>query len=284
MGYSKRNDADVQYAAASRIEKRFAGETPHQQAKHREIAQRYGDSRQQDRLLLNLRKRDLQKLFFHRYGERRLPDDDAGRGDLRVMVDHLLLLGEIYVFWWARVWAPWMSESELIELITLRGKGRWWKPQELANEMCLDSAVRLLLDIRTIRAVDRTTEQLVGDRATRKAAAEAARRLKNGATPRELSEARQRPWIALGVSESTYRREKRKNRSRDSNSCSISLQSLCGTNYCHGAPPPTGGSSARAVRTLPELDRAFSAKRLSERVTPLPRVRTPLPLTVASSM
>jgi len=248
---------------------KFAGETPAQRWDHREIAWRYGQDKRRDAKFLNFRKCELERLFSMRYGMWQLPDDDAGRGDLCLMADHLAQLGEDHVRRWACIWAPWAGDSELDDLIEQVGPGRRWKAQALANELGLDNATRTRLRIRTIGAVDRTKAQRGEDYKIRKAAAEATRRAKAGAAPHALSAARLKPWLPLGISESTYYRRKRQNDSGDSNSCRIFLESQCSTNCCQGAPPPPGGSWARA-----EAD--------AERVFPVPREA--VTVTVPSSM
>jgi hypothetical protein len=262
--------------------RKFANETPQQQADHREIALSYGDNNHQDRLKVNLRKHQLEMFFIYRHGSRQLPDDDAGRDYLRVMADHLMLLGENYVFWWAARCAPWASHSEMNELIIKCGSGRYWPRQALARELQVDSETRFQLKIWSFGAVDKTLAELAADRAERKAATEAERRRRDGATPRALSEAQQKPWVKLGISESTYRRRKRRNKKVDSISCSISLQYLSGTKHGHGAPPPKGGSEARAVPALSDGDTVISAGRDVDRFFMLPR-EAKLLLTVSSS-
>jgi hypothetical protein len=219
---------------------KYSSETPEQQAKHKEIALRvrrknwHGSKRG---LIPNLRKRELELLFVERWGKQ-LPDDDAGRADLRLMADHLAQLGKNHITAWVNVWAPWLTDDELDGLIALVGPGKHWKANALAKELNLDDATRTRLDIRTIGAVDRTKAKRAKRCKKRKTAAEAARRAKAGAASHATSAAQLKPWIALGYSESTYYRKKRWTDSGDSNSCHILLESQCGTNRCHGGPSP----------------------------------------------
>src|SRR5437660_561634 len=96
----------------------FAGETPAQRAQHRLIAWRHRKRKRQAAKFPNLRKHELQLLFADRYGAQ-LPDDDAGRDDLRLMADHLAQLGADHVRRWAQPCAPWASASELDALIEI---------------------------------------------------------------------------------------------------------------------------------------------------------------------
>ena len=208
---------------------RFEGETPKQIALHREIDREYQRKRQCIPRFINIRKHELQLLFAERYRGGRLPYDDAGRDDLRLMFDHLAQRGPDFCRAWARTWMPDMPDDELNALIDDAGEGKRWTPVPLGKALRLTNVERIRLDIRTIRPIDRTKAQLDQDRRERHAETEAKRRLDAGAKPRALSEARLKPWLALGESESTYRRRKRQNQNRDSNSCAILLESQCGT-------------------------------------------------------
>jgi hypothetical protein len=214
--------------------KNYRDETPKQQADHREIEQRY---RKQNRKhgpvpFAKLRKSELERLFADRWGDVRPDDAD----DLRLMADHLALIDEV------------------------DRPGTYWKADALARELRLDDATRTRLKIRTIGAIDCTKAQRAKRCRERRAAAEAARRAKAGAVPRALSEARLKPWLTLGISESTYRRKKR----RDSNSCPILLYSQ-GTKRCQGSPTPDAAHDPAldAAIAAPMIDPAQDAGRLS---------------------
>src|ERR1700730_10573428 len=105
-------------------------------------------------LFPRLRKRELERIFILRWRGRKLPDDEAGRGDLRLMADHLAQLGKKYIEAWASLWAPWLSEEETDALIEEVGAGKYWTAAALAEELNLDDATRARLDVRTIRPVD----------------------------------------------------------------------------------------------------------------------------------
>jgi hypothetical protein len=229
----------------------FENETPAQRVDHREIAwrDRQRKQRQPSPLMVNLRKAEMQRIFRDRWG-RTLPDDDAGRSDLRLMADHLAQLGTHYITGWARVWAPWLTEDELDALIRDVGQGRYWKPDDLGRELNLKYRTRKRLRIKTIREVDRTTAQRRKARKKQKAAAEAARRAKAGAKPHALSEAQLKPWLALGTSRPTYFRHKKaaRNETGETDSCPILLESQWDTNQSQSAPPPPRAAlTARAA-------------------------------------
>jgi hypothetical protein len=194
--------------AHAKPQDRFANETPAQQAKHREIAHRYLQRKKPSARFINQRKKEMEMVFNRQYGDWQLPDDDAGRFDLRIMLDHLAQLGEDHMRRWASLRAPWMPPDELDDLINVVGPGKRWTATALGKALNLDNATRMRLGIRTIRPVDRTKAQLKQDCRERHAAAEAMRRLKAGATPRELSDEQQKPWIKQGVSRRTWYRRK----------------------------------------------------------------------------
>jgi hypothetical protein len=197
----------------SRHQFKHADETPHQRARHGEIKLRYDfphkERQPRDTGLSNFRKAEMEMLFIKRYRTYQLPNDDAGRDDLRLMVDHLMMRGEDHARRWAALRAPWMPEDELDDMIDDVGPGRWWTKIALGKALRLTNAERMSLDIRTFRPIDRTKKQLDQDRRERNAARERERRAKAGAKPRAMSEAQTKPWLALGISESTYRRRKR---------------------------------------------------------------------------
>jgi hypothetical protein len=236
-GFSKRVNANPQGA----LEK-YSNETPAQQAQHEKIAKRYrrpkGRSTRAPTLFAHLRMAELERLFFDRCGSNNLPDDDAGRDDLRLWLDHAAQLGIHYITGRARVLACWLTEGELDGEIKRAGRGKYWTADDLGKELNLTDAERTRLDIRTIAPVDRTKSQRMKRSKRRRATAEARRRANAGAKPHALSEARRKPWLALGISERTYHRRKCLVGSGGSDSCPILLESLSGTNHCHHERQP----------------------------------------------
>jgi hypothetical protein len=193
---------------------KYAGETPQQIAQHRAIAWHYDQPRQKaNARVANFRKAEIEMLFKDRYHARdlywQLPDDDAGRDDLRIMLKHLAPLGEDRARQWAEHRAPWMPEDELDALLAEVGPGRRWTSTTLGRALNLKNETRLRLGIRTIRPVDRTAAQLAQDAKERQARRERERRLKDGATPRAASIEQTKPWEALGFSRRTYFRRRK---------------------------------------------------------------------------
>jgi hypothetical protein len=77
----------------------FANETPANRLLHRAIAWRHRRKKLGDVNVINFRKAEMERMLKTNggrqlYGGWQLPDDDAGRADLHLMMDHLAQLGE----------------------------------------------------------------------------------------------------------------------------------------------------------------------------------------------
>jgi hypothetical protein len=188
----------------------FADETPAQIAKHREIARRHR-RRRNDRaaFIPRLRIAELERIFVMHYREKRLPDDDAGRADLRLMADHLAQIDPRQIRPWATTWLPTLTSAELDALVEQVGTGKRWKADALARELGLDDETRTRLKIKTIGAVDCGKAKRMTRRRRKRIAADRERRAKAGAKPHSRSAERLSPWIELGISRATYYRRRR---------------------------------------------------------------------------
>jgi hypothetical protein len=198
----------------SSLEK-YADETPKQRADHREIDRRYRKKKRRGPKTYR-RICELEIVFVDQYGAV-LPDDDAGTDSVFVMANHLAHLDKpgqrIKAFVQRR--APWYGQRRTAKLIkTVLRKPLKWTADKLAQRIGLDYATRTRLGITTIGATDCGKTKRTNLRRKRNNDMKRLKRAQAGATPRALSEARLKPWLALGISESTYRRRKR----RDSNS------------------------------------------------------------------
>lgn len=165
--------------------------------------------------LVTLRLNDLAKLFRGRYGHV-LPDDDAGRDDLIVAVNHLACLPHPQkpIDCWLEIWAPWLTIAERNKIVgeALLSPMRW-KADALAWRLRLTAADRHALGITTIGAID---ENKTARKKRRKAQARkrmAMCRKRNGAKPRKVYEdqsvEQKQPWIEQGISRATWYRRKR---------------------------------------------------------------------------
>ena len=122
--------------------------------RRREVARRYARARRRRDDTINfiglMRLRDLVRFFHHRYGSLTLPDDDSGREDLAVALDHIVRRSDAALFLhrWVRSWAAWISEFELEPMVD--AAGRIWTATALGTHLGLTDDERTELNITTI--------------------------------------------------------------------------------------------------------------------------------------
>lgn len=164
--------------------------------------------------IVALRISDLSTLFRSRYGVV-LPDDDAGRDDIRLAVDHLAALSHPAkaITRWLETWAPWLTLAEHRQVIADGiANQRHWKADALAWRLRLTREERTMLGITTIGAIDMAKAARTKRRRDRDRARKAAKRKAAGAIPRSQYEAgsveKTRPWITEGISRRTWYRQR----------------------------------------------------------------------------
>jgi hypothetical protein len=161
---------------------------------------------------LDLRIKNLRWLFRARYGCM-LPEDDDGFDSAVIMINHLAMLPgpEKRIRNWLLSWAPWFTGPEAEKAIAraLKSPTRWGA-DALAKRMNLTDAERTRLKTWTIGAVDVTKEERERRRRERDRLAKEAKRRAAGAKPQAESDRRTQPWKVLGISESTWRRRRRR--------------------------------------------------------------------------
>jgi hypothetical protein len=178
---------------------------------------------------------DLKRVLRSRYGHT-LPDDDAGRDDLELLLDVVSFVpnARYRMKNIIQTWAAWMSTNESYELVehVLR-KPRYLrkiKAAQLGDRLSLTYREREALGIRTIRPGDLTPEQFEERRkekrkAKKRALKERARR-KAGVKSRIVylatSLSRQKPWQREGISRRTWERR----RARDASVASAASHKL----------------------------------------------------------
>lgn len=163
-----------------------------------------------------MRIAELNRYLNYRYGCE-LPDDDAGRADLEIMVSHLVRkFGEPFRWVWnfASHRARWMPDAEL-RAMTNRAVAtpKKWRADTLGRALRLTMGERTKLAITTIRAFDQTKEQLEQARREQRRKADEKRRRAKGIKPRAdyLAEAgrKRKEREAQGVSRATHYRRLR---------------------------------------------------------------------------
>jgi hypothetical protein len=201
----------------------FPGESPAQIARHAEIERHYERyyawpaykgkkfERGSPPLIARKRLRELERLFRWRYGAH-LPHDDAGLEDLEIAAHHIAHMGgEIveHIIAWAATWMPQLPR-ERAEALAERVKiePRRFKAKTLGWRLGLTDKERTQLGITTIEAIDVTPQERAERRKqmARERAARSYAKRRAGLPPKPEAMCRAKPWEALGISESTWRR------------------------------------------------------------------------------
>jgi hypothetical protein len=182
--------------------------------RHRRQAKRHGRA---GGSLVGIRVAELERVFTDRYGES-LPDDDTGRDDLFVLLNHCAWFadGQGRMRQHAVAWAPWCTPDILDDLIAeVMARPVRWTADKLAARLSVDDATRTRLGLRTIGAIDVTAEQRRVRRLARDRLAKQRIRHAKGVSARpdrHETIARRAPWRALGVSRATWYRWRRRDR------------------------------------------------------------------------
>jgi hypothetical protein len=152
---------------------------------------------------------EIERLLTHRYGDE-LPDDDAGREDLVILLNHVAQNRHdprTKVMSRIRRWAPLMAPTEADALADMVLKQpRKYKATTIGGLMRLAREERSALGIKSIRPFDKTKEEMAEDRRRRDRLAKKAKRAANpSARPRGRPKSDSaRPWEVLGEKKSTY--------------------------------------------------------------------------------
>jgi hypothetical protein len=167
-----------------------------------------------------LRYGDFLRFFRHRYGHT-LPDDDAGRGDLWLVVTTVSLASNNPKEKMRHVidlWAPWMSEEERDRYIEhvwgLDKYPRTLTNREIGERLGLTNAEREQLKLWRFLPIDKSDAELAQLAKDRERARRASRRRQRGVRTREQYRAelaaRPKPWEAEGVTRRTWERRRKK--------------------------------------------------------------------------
>lgn len=164
---------------------------------------------------VGLRLNDLAKLYRARWGYE-LPDDDAGRDDLEIALNHLANLPhpQRRIELWAKLWAPWLTISELDQIAQpVLMRPQIYTADALGWKLRLSAVDRQRLGITTIGAYDQSKAERTKRRKKLERQRKANARLSKGAKARKVYEAqsisRAKPWKAEGISRATWYRRQR---------------------------------------------------------------------------
>jgi hypothetical protein len=164
--------------------------------------------------IVTLRMAEIFRVFCHRYGSAPLPDDDAGREDIRLAFQVLSACHDAAsrMFSVARVWAPWLPADELAALVDdIAARARRFKADTVAARMGITDALRKELKLKTIGAIDKPAEVRAAERREQqRLAKEQKRRAAGIPTLAEMraTPARKKPWIEAGIPRSTWYRRR----------------------------------------------------------------------------
>jgi hypothetical protein len=142
-------------------------------SQHAEIDRRYRRPVARDvskrNLVSRLRFRDLERIFRARYGSLLennakwlFPDDDAGRDDLRLLLEHLCgsPTAPLSIPLWSRR-APWISDEELRDLVQeISAHPRGISADSVGHRLRLTYNERKRLRVTTIFCVNKTREEV----------------------------------------------------------------------------------------------------------------------------
>ena len=182
-----------------------------------------------ERLILNLRLKDLNRLIAHRHGgdaaTYTLPDDDAGREYLYILISHYANVDPNAPQRIIKLRAPWMSADDAERVIDMAfNYQRRWRSSTLGRELNYSEAEWRMLRLRTIGPTGMTPEERrrISDAARK----ERARRRKGTKTRVHYeggSLSRRKPWEKEGISRASWYRRNRETNSRETSCSAISL-------------------------------------------------------------
>jgi hypothetical protein len=170
-------------------------------------------------LIRRLRYGALLRLFGHRWGHV-LPDDDAGRDDLWLLVTNVSLAAaepQKKMRHVIEMWAPWMPAEEREAYVKhVWGLDIYERNQtglEIGKRLGLTNAEREALKLWPFFPIDKTEEEIAEQAKVRERERRAHKRRKKGVRTREayLAElaSRPKPWVAEGISRRTWERRRK---------------------------------------------------------------------------
>jgi hypothetical protein len=172
-----------------------------------------------NRLIALLRVSELSVVFKDRWGVT-LPDDDAGRDDLRLLFHHLAATGgdvTTKMVGHANRWAPWLPAPQARRLANeVAARPMKFHADTLAHRLRLTYKDRRRLKVRTIGCIEMTAEQRRAFKKEDDVLARKKKRRERGVRSRAEYEAksdnRLKPWLAEGVSRRTWYRRQAKSK------------------------------------------------------------------------
>ena len=153
-----------------------------------------------------IRRKEIVRVVLHRNGPV-LPDNDAGRHDLRFVLWHTASLqnGNAMCSNFCDLWAPWLRDAERLQLLADAATRR--PPRLSADDVAREFGVTLVhrrrLNLKTIGAIDCDSDERKRRRRERQKECARAKRRAKGVKPRCVYLAaaicRRKPWEAAGI-------------------------------------------------------------------------------------
>jgi hypothetical protein len=182
-----------------------------------EIQRRYSE-KQERTLRLNRiaakRIKDIERYLAGRYG-RVVPDDDAGREDLVILLNHLAqnpVDPQAKMRAAVHSWAPSMDHDEMLALVEMIAKKpRRYRAKTLGRLMRITVQEHATWELESIWAHTTTEEDMKAKELNRERDRKRTKRRRKGMVPREEylaanCKSRAEPWKALQVSRAKYYR------------------------------------------------------------------------------
>jgi hypothetical protein len=208
------------------------------------------------RLIGRIRIGDLNKLYGYRYGGGRyeyvLPDDDAGREDLIVLLQHYGHTNPHKMPQIIKLRAPWMEVDEVVRTIEhVNTYPRQWRAETMGRLQRVSKTEWQHLDLRTIAPTDMITEERRQERRLRNRLRMRFRRRAERRKPRAEylanSKSRTKPWLAAGISRAKwYRVTKQKAKADETSVCPVILTKMPRTHLSHNNKPTVSKEAVRA--------------------------------------
>ena len=185
-----------------------------------EVRFRHAEQRRRRRpTITGLRVRELNIVRAKSYGET-IPDTGPGRDLCKATAFHMAFQADAAkrIPSWLDLRAPFLDDDARIkiarEAMSAVAKGvAPWSADKLGWHLKISIKERADWHLTTIGAVGDSKEKRKARRKAEDKAYQAAKRLAAGAKPRAESDARTRPWAALGMSRATWHRHGKPTRS-----------------------------------------------------------------------
>ncbi|UHD44928.1 hypothetical protein LUX29_18160 [Aureimonas altamirensis] len=184
------------------------------------VAEQIKPRQSAETLIQNLRRSDLSRLIYNRFGRPAIPEPLdhepvqrlAYRGYMRVAASTFADTGgdAEKLGGWLELWAPWHDPADFLDAVRWVDSFRGGKitPQDCANELAVLLEERIALGLKQIGVAGMSRPALAKAMTDhrRKKEAERQRVARQGTRRRRANFGDKKPWIEQGMPERTWRR------------------------------------------------------------------------------